>query len=679
MIRRLPLFIGVLISFVLMAPAAHAAQERVALVIGNGAYINATKLNNPVNDAGDIAQALRKIGFDVVEGRDLDKRAMEAKILEFGRKLDRANIALFFYAGHGMQVGGRNFLIPTDAKLERAGDLNFETLDVSLVLAQMEAEKRVNLVFLDACRDNPLARTFARSLGASRSAAIGRGLASIQSAVGTMIAYATQPDNVALDGTGRNSPFTAAMLKHIATPGLEIRSLMTRVRADVLEATRQQQLPWDHSSLIGEVVLVPGGTAQAAPPPPTVSSGDEFAWSLLKDSKDANQIRRFIEQFPNSARRSEAAARLLSLEQAKVAAMPPPQTSPSPPPALISSDAIRPVVIKRTLDEIKSKGQIGEITSFVFSSDSRYVAAASREGRLLVMDVNSGRKIHDLPSGYTTGSVAFAPDGRRLLSADHYGNISIWDSVSGRLILKIDAKDGGVFSLAFSPDGSRFASGHGNKLVNLWDAATGKKLQTLSGHGDGWVTAVAFSPDGRRLASGGQDKRLLISDIATGGTVHTAEFKAQILNIRFSRDGRRVAIDAIPTVILDTETWEHIYEFKGSDITAGFAPDSRHVVQKSGTTITIHHADTGQEVRRINAEPLQKKLDVSYLGSAVAVSPDGKWVATSFSPNLNRFLKANNPVRGADGFTRTLPSTDLDHIIVIWPLDPVAAPGTAAR
>ena len=119
----------------------------------------------------------------------------------------------------------------------------------------MEAEKRVNLIFLDACRDNPLARSLARSLG-TRSSAVGQGLASIQSAIGTMIAYATQPDNVALDGEGRNSPFTAALLKHLVTPGLEIGALMKRVRADVIAATREKQVPWDHSSLIGYVILM---------------------------------------------------------------------------------------------------------------------------------------------------------------------------------------------------------------------------------------------------------------------------------------------------------------------------------------------------------------------------------------------------------------------------------------
>jgi len=229
-------------------------ERRVALVVGNSAYENAPVLPNPRNDAADITATLRKLGFDVIDGQDLDRREMEKKIREFSRKIENADLALFYYAGHGLQVTGKNYLVPIDAKLEREGDLSFEAIDVDIVLQQLENGPRANLVFLDACRNNPLARTLARSLNV-RSSAVGMGLASMQGGVGTMIVYATQPNNVALDGDGRNSPFTAALLAHLPTPDVDISIMLRRVRADVIRATNQKQVPWDHSSLVGELVL----------------------------------------------------------------------------------------------------------------------------------------------------------------------------------------------------------------------------------------------------------------------------------------------------------------------------------------------------------------------------------------------------------------------------------------
>jgi len=227
---------------------------RVALVIGNADYKFGGRLANPVNDAGDFAAVLRKLGFDVIEGRNLDKRTMEEKIREFTGKLDKAGIGLFFYAGHGMQVDGDNWLIPVDARIEAAGPpsgraaiVKSASVNVSQVLSKMEAEQRVNLVFLDACRDSP----FGRESGTAQP----KGLAPIQNAVGTLTAFATKPYHVALDGEGRNSPFTTALLKHVATPGLEIGSVMKRVRLDVIKSTRGEQVPFDESSLISDVVL----------------------------------------------------------------------------------------------------------------------------------------------------------------------------------------------------------------------------------------------------------------------------------------------------------------------------------------------------------------------------------------------------------------------------------------
>ncbi len=238
------------------APGTSQGGKRVALVIGNSNYQFSSKLANPGNDAQDISQTLRQLGFDVVEGRDLDRRGMDDALRSFSRKLDGAGLAILFYSGHGVQVNERNYLIPIDARIERAADLNLDAVDVQRIIDQMETEKRVNLIFLDACRDNPLARSLARNAGGgTRSASVGMGLAPVQSAAGTLIAYATQPNNVALDGDGRNSPFTTALLKHMVVPNLEVELMMKQVRLDVMSATREKQIPWGHSSLVGNVYL----------------------------------------------------------------------------------------------------------------------------------------------------------------------------------------------------------------------------------------------------------------------------------------------------------------------------------------------------------------------------------------------------------------------------------------
>ncbi len=242
---------ALLLACLLAAPAA--AEKRVALIVGNSAYVNASPLANPVNDAGDMAAALKGVGFEVVLGTDLSKPGFDAKVREFARMLDKADVALFFYAGHGLQVSGRNYLLPVEAKLQIERDLDFEAVSLDFILKQMELERegKTNIVFLDACRDNPLGRNLARSMG-TRSASVGQGLAQVQTGVGTFIAFSTQPGNVALDGEGRNSPFTAALTRRIAEPDRNLTSVMIDVRKDVLSVTGGRQVPWDHSALTGE-------------------------------------------------------------------------------------------------------------------------------------------------------------------------------------------------------------------------------------------------------------------------------------------------------------------------------------------------------------------------------------------------------------------------------------------
>jgi hypothetical protein len=263
--------IAVLLATIVLAAAGAlpaAAQERVALVIGNGGYLHATALPNPANDARVMANALREIGFDVSEGADLNRTEMERLMRDFLRKTSDAKVALLYYAGHGMQIDGRNYLVPIDARLENPSDLNFETVDLDRLLDSLNDTRRASIVVLDACRDNPLARSFATKLGAARSGAVGTGLAAYANpGTGTLIAFATAPGKVALDGQGANSPFTLGLIKHLRTPGLEVRQLLTRVRRDVAEATGNRQIPWDNSSLLGDVYLA-GRSGEAANPSP---------------------------------------------------------------------------------------------------------------------------------------------------------------------------------------------------------------------------------------------------------------------------------------------------------------------------------------------------------------------------------------------------------------------------
>jgi len=174
-----------------------------------------------------MSAALKAVGFDVVEALDTDRRQLDGALRAFTDKLARADIALFYYAGHGLQVGVQNYLVPIDAKLDRERDLEFETVKLDFVLRLMELERegKTSIVILDACRDNPLTRSLARTMG-TRSAAIGRGLAATSTGLGTFIAYSTQPGNVALDGAGRNSPFASALIKHIADRGRNLPATM---------------------------------------------------------------------------------------------------------------------------------------------------------------------------------------------------------------------------------------------------------------------------------------------------------------------------------------------------------------------------------------------------------------------------------------------------------------------
>ena len=266
--RRFGQFVFVFLFSMLVAATAVQAQRRVALVIGNSAYQHTSPLDNPKNDATDIGAVLKKHGFEVIEGLDLDKVGMDRKVREFAEALQGSAVALFFFAGHGLQVSGQNYLVPIDAKLSTAAALDWEMVRLELVHRSMEREAATSILFVDACRNNPLARNLARAMG-TRSVEIGRGLAQVEAGVGTLVSFSTQPGNFALDGTGRNSPFAGALVKHLDAPKDDLSAILIDVRNDVMKETQRKQVPWEHSALTGRFYF---SRAQTGPSHPSATA-----------------------------------------------------------------------------------------------------------------------------------------------------------------------------------------------------------------------------------------------------------------------------------------------------------------------------------------------------------------------------------------------------------------------
>jgi hypothetical protein len=317
-------YLTVILSLICILVTAHTAKadKRVAFVVGNGAYKNVAQLPNPPIDAKAMAGVLRNVGFDVVEGTNLTRDTMTERLLEFGKKAQGADVAVFFYAGHGIAISGTNYLLPVDADIKSEMDVKLgSAINIDLTLDQTMSDAKVKLVFLDACRDNPFAARI-KSNSATRSVSVQQGLAEMKSGEGTLIAFATGPGQTALDGeVGANSPFTRALIAHITSPGVEIQQAMTEVRAQVNEETNKGQLPWGHTNLIGSVYLNPAATPPAnaaTPAAPAAASGAndvelEF-WRSVKESNKPEELNAYLTSYPNGQFKSLALARIAALE-----------------------------------------------------------------------------------------------------------------------------------------------------------------------------------------------------------------------------------------------------------------------------------------------------------------------------------------------------------------------------
>src|SRR6478736_4196764 len=311
-------------AFVLVSGPAFA-EKRVALVLGNSAYRNVAPLANAVNDSTRIASTLKEAGFDVVDSRrDLPAAETRRVLRDFADRARDADIAVVYYAGHGIEVDGGNYLIPVDAKLERDTDVYDEALSLDRVLIAIEPARKLRLVILDACRDNPFAKTMKRTVA---SRAIGQGLAKIEpTSPNVLIAYSAKAGSTAADGDGKNSPFTIALSKHLTTPGLDVRRAFGYVRDDVLKSTGNRQEPFVYGSLGGEdVPLVPAPATAARPPAAPVANPQadvrrDYELALQIGNKSA--LNAFLAQYPDGFYANLARLQLekISAEETRVAA-----------------------------------------------------------------------------------------------------------------------------------------------------------------------------------------------------------------------------------------------------------------------------------------------------------------------------------------------------------------------
>jgi hypothetical protein len=421
-------------------------EQRVALVIGNSKYYSKklNNLKNPVNDAKLMKKILEERKFKVYFLTNATKKEFKKVIKRFSNDLKKGGVGLFYFAGHGLQVDGLNYLIAKDSDISSKDDVEFESIPLNYITKKMQnARNRLNIVILDACRNDPFSR------------GMEGGLAPVSNAKGIFVAYATEAGKVASDGDGKNGVFTKYLAKNILKP-LSIEEVFKKTREEVYNKTNGEQIPGVYNQIFGDFYFTLPKIDNKIKTIKYIKQNikikpDAEAWALIKNSNSIENIEYFIKEFPHSKFNFAAKLKLSKLKKL-----------------------------------IKKKNQL------LLNETYKVINKPIRTFRGYT---------------YSVHSVAFSPNGKYIISGNGDNTLKLWDVNRGNCIRTFRGHTGWVWTVAFSPDGRYIVSGSSDNTIKLWDVNTGECIRTFRGHTD-FVYSVAFSPDGRYIISGSVDIKL---------------------------------------------------------------------------------------------------------------------------------------------------------------------------
>jgi WD40 repeat protein len=622
-------------------------QSRIALVIGNAAYDEGA-LANPVNDATDIAKALEELGFDVTLRQDLNKREMEEEIESFSRKLRKGSVGVFYYAGHGVQMDGENYLVPLKARLQNEKDVRYDAVPLGKALNAMEsAGNQVNIAIIDACRDNPFYRRWNRTIQ-------GRGLTTVSPPSGIIIAYATRAGNVAADGTGqRNSPFTSALLENIKKPNLDVQLMFRRVSTLVRQKTEAKQEPWTEGNLFGDSFYLN----------PTLESTSPIA--INSPTPKPNSIP-LVSTNPNT---NSTSSRPIT---------PPIEVTTSTTPQ-ISSIQSQPISDSTSLLTLKGHSQ--QVKSISISRDGQRIVSGSSDKTIKIWNLANGQLERTIENDYPIAKVIITPDGQNIISANVGSHVAIkvWNLTTGKLerILEGNSDE----DIAITPDGQRIVSYH-ESGIKVWNLATGQLERNL-GNSYAWRRSFTISLDGQRIISIGE--KIEVRNLVTGELEKPLDVENVSL-IAISSDWQRIV--GLPKYDKGFKVWNlatgmlertlgNNYNQLSSSLT--ISPDGLHLLFIGVKGIAeVWNLATGQLERNL------KGLSSSWYNqySNPIFSPNGQKIVVGDSETikiwnletgqLERTLKGHSQMIGSIAISpngKYIVSGSTDHDIRVWQLE----------